>query len=158
MSVNIKCTFFICVSAALLAACNDQASTSSLPPQASEPERVVETLAPKPKEGEIYFADGTGVAFDGKVLREERLENANGTFQRYVLQVPAGLMALEVSTFDVLARAGYVRQVRKEEPSLFSVSYSKKGSPGILAAYRELKPGKDGKPRTQLVLTWRIAQ
>lgn len=158
MSVNIKRTFFICVSALLLAACNDEASTSSEPQQASEPERVVETQAPKPKEVEIYFADGTGVAFDGKVLREERLVNANGNFQRYVLQVPARLMALEAATFDVLVRAGYMRQVRKEEPPMFSVSYSKKGSPGILATYRELKPGKDGKPRTQLVLTWRIAQ
>lgn len=154
MMARVKCLFFICMSALAVAACDDSASKSGA--QVGELERIVKADASTVDESNIYFEDGTGIAFNGKVVREERFENGKGTYQRYVLEVPASLASLEGATFSVLAKAGYTRQVRKEEPSLFSVTYRKKGFPGILANYRELKSSRNGKLRAQLVLTWRV--
>jgi hypothetical protein len=157
MNSYVKGVVLVCVSSMLLSACSEQDGAASAPKSVS----VLEHSKAQPSkvgDSAVYFADGTGISFDGKILREAKLENARGVFQRYVLQVPADLTSLETSTFDVLARAGYVRKVRKEEPPLFAVSYLKKGSPTVIAAYKELKPVKAGEPRTQLVLAWRIEQ
>lgn len=157
MENGMKGCIVVCVAALALAGCSEPAETTKSPVSQEKPAQIT-APTPDKNQSSIYFVDGTGVSFSGKVIREEKLENSKGNFQRHVLQVPTELMFLESSTFAVLAKSGYTRKVRREEPPLFTVNYIKKGFPTVLAAYKELVPGKDGVSRTQLVLTWRVEE
>ena len=66
-------------------------------------------------------------------------------------------MGLEGTTFAELAKRGYTRRIRKEEVGLFVVSYQKKGSVTISAAYSEHSTEFPADNiRSKAVYSWRV--
>ncbi|WP_226686996.1 hypothetical protein [Stutzerimonas stutzeri] len=105
----------------------------------------------------IYFPDGAGFQFNGKLRRYEFLENEKGQFDRYTFEFPEDMMAVEGAVFATLAKSGYQRKVRRENDKVFVVNYSKKGFSPVSMTYERLPTTKQKKAFTRLKIIWKNA-
>lgn len=147
--------------ALMLAGCGDAGAPKQVDTKATiAPNATSETVPATNSTNDkvvIKFADGTGIAFDGKISRDAIVENKHGKSQRYVIELSAEARAIENAVFNVMVKAGYSRHVRQDEAGLYGVRYSKKGFPMITAVYKDFSKEEQGDVRkTTLVLSWRI--
>lgn len=105
----------------------------------------------------IYFPDGAGLQFNGKLRRYEFVENEKGQFDRYTFEFPEDMMAVEGAVFATLAKSGYQRKVRRENDKVFVVNYSKKGFSPVSMTYERLPTTKETKAFTRLKVIWKNA-
>lgn len=105
----------------------------------------------------IVFPVGNELNFDGRVVRYEYIESAKGNLERYAIHSNNSMMSLEANTYQVLAKAGYLRRIRKEEPGTFVVNYVKKGAPTIIASFSEFLPKEPAMgARSKVIFTWKV--
>lgn len=134
---------------ALLAGCdaNTQQNSASVPPVASNYFH----------KNAIYFPDGVGLQFSGKLRRYELVENEKGKFDRYTFEFPEDMMAIEGAVFATLAKSGYQRKVRREDDRLYVVNYIKKGLPSVSMTYERVPAKNKVQAFTRLRVVWKNA-
>lgn len=103
----------------------------------------------------IYFPDGVGIQFDGKLRRYELVENEKGRFDRYTFEFPEDMMAIEGAVFATLAKSGYQRKVRREDDRLYVVNYIKKGMPSVSMTYEWVPAKNKVQAFTRLRVVWK---
>lgn len=103
----------------------------------------------------IYFPDGAGLQFSGKLRRYELVENKKGSFDRYTFEFAQDTMAIEGAVFATLAKSNYQRKVRREDDRLFVVNYIKKGFAPVSMTYERLPAKKGVEGLTRLRVIWK---
>ncbi|WP_404397776.1 hypothetical protein LG309_08295 [Stutzerimonas chloritidismutans] len=134
---------------ALLAGCDEgtQQNSASVPP-------VTSNYFHK---NTIYFPDGAGLQFSGKLRRYELVENEKGLFDRYTFEFSEDMMAIEGAVFATLAKSGYQRKVRREDDRLYVVNYIKKGFAPVSMTYERMPAKKKVQAFTRLRVVWKNA-
>ncbi len=105
----------------------------------------------------IYFPDGAGLQFNGKLRRYELVENEKGQFDRYTFEFSEDMMAVEGGVFATLAKSGYQRKVRRESDKIFIVNYIKKGFAPVSMTYERVPAKKEVNGFTRLRVVWKNA-
>jgi len=105
----------------------------------------------------IYFPDGAGLQFSGKLRRYELVENEKGLFDRYTFEFSEDMMAIEGAVFATLAKSGYQRKVRREDDRLYVVNYIKKGFAPVSMTYERMPAKKKVQAFTRLRVVWKKA-
>lgn len=144
----MKYILALCV-VALLAACDagTKQSNATVPP----------VTASYFYKNTIYFPDGAGLQFNGKLRRYELVENEKGQFDRYTFEFAEDMMAVEGAVFATLAKSGYQRKVRRENDKIFVVNYNKKGFAPVSMTYERVPANKGIKALTRLRVVWKNA-
>jgi len=105
----------------------------------------------------IYFPDGAGLQFNGKLRRYELVENEKGQFDRYTFEFSEDMMAVEGAVFATLVKSGYQRKIRRENDKLFVVSYIKKGFAPVSMTYERVPAKTEVEAFTRLRVVWKNA-
>lgn len=109
-------------------------------------------IAAELAKGNVKVADGTVLSFPNSTITSKITQNSLGKYQRYSITTSQDIMKIEGEVFSTLAKAGYVRTVKKEEAGLYSVQYAKKGYPAMGANYTTLSDGS----KSELTMHWKI--
>jgi hypothetical protein len=147
----MKALLLLALTSAVIVGCNDGATPAS--PPANTPDASHANTLYKNK---IYLPDGTAITFTGYLINYSLTQNEKGSFEAYTFNFDSSLMNLEGSTYASLAKAGYLRKIHKEEPSLFLVSYIKKGFPPVNVNYKDLSEKSKGMINTQARMAWKL--
>ncbi|TBU81913.1 hypothetical protein DNK06_05170 [Pseudomonas daroniae] len=106
----------------------------------------------------VRLPEGNEVSFNGRIFQYQLLQNDRGEFDRYTIHSSDSLMAMEGAVFTQLARTGYTRRVRSEEPGRFVVNYLKPGSVTIIATYTDHAIKTAGATvKSRAIFTWKVA-
>lgn len=106
----------------------------------------------------VYFPDGQGLQFSGKLRRYELVENEKGQFDRYTFEFSEDIMPIEAAVFATLAKRGYQRKVRREDDGLFVVDYVMKNGVSVLMSFERVPAkNKDASAFTRLKVSWKSA-
>ena len=106
----------------------------------------------------VRLPEGDEVSFNGRIFQYQLLQNDRGESDRYIIHSNDSLMAMEGAVFTQMARKGYTRRIRAEEPGRFVVNYLKPGSVTITATYTDHVVTTAGATvKSRVVLTWKVA-
>lgn len=134
--------------AALLVGCDTDASHNSAP-------RSSPVVANYFSKNAIYFPDGTGIQFSGKMRSYVLVQDEKGTFDRYIFDFPEDIMTVEGAVFATLTKSGYQRKVRREDAKSFVVDYIKGGSAPVTMIYERVPASNDMEAFSRLRVSWK---
>ncbi len=137
---------------ASLAACSDS------PSENIETSAVKQAAAAQHlQKNAVYLPDSKSLEIPGWLRSYDLLSNEKGEFDRYVFESSQEIMAVEGTVYASLAKLGYTRKIRKEQPGLFVVNYVKKGAIPVTFSYETLKPDAAIKAKTRFRVSWKNA-
>lgn len=144
---SLKRVLGLCA-AALLVGCDTGASQSTAP-------KSLPVAANYFSKNAIYFPDGAGLQFSGKLRSYVLVEDEKGKFDRYVFEFSEDVMTVEGAVFATLAKSGYQRQVRREDVKSFVVDYRKLGFATVTMIYERVPASNGMEPFSRLRVTWK---
>jgi hypothetical protein len=136
----------LCV-AALLVGCDTGDSQNGAP-------KALPVVANYFAKNAIYFPDGTGIQFSGKLRSYVLVEGEKGKFDRYIFEFSEDIMAIEGAVYATLAKSGYQRKVRREDGGHFVVDYTKKDSAPVTMIYERVSASNGVEGFSRVRVSW----
>ncbi|MCQ4239547.1 hypothetical protein [Stutzerimonas stutzeri] len=103
----------------------------------------------------IYFPDGAGIQFSGKMRSYVLVEDEKGKFDRYIFEFAEDIMTVEGSVFATLAKSGYQRKMRREDANSFVVDYIKRDSAPVTMIYERVPASNGVDAFSRLRVSWK---
>lgn len=146
----LKKLMLICA-LAIMVACTD--STSGDAPAVKV--KVEKVSAQFLHKDAVYLPGGQALGIEGRLIRYDFVSNDKGAFDRYTFESKKEVMSLEGAIYANLARYGYSRKVRKEQPGFYQVTYTKKSATPLTFIYESQQGDSEVQAITRIRISWK---
>lgn len=103
----------------------------------------------------VRLNDGTGLSFDGKLVKSVLRPNAEGQVRMNEIDIVGDRAAVEKAVSKILSDAGFKEKVAAQGDGLKKIHYSKKNTPVVGGLYKDREV--DGKKGVRLAIYWQEA-